>query len=252
MSELIQPLEAKDRLILAVDTSTVDGARRIIDELRDYVGVFKIGLELFMNAGPSILSLFQEQSLKVFFDGKFLDIPNTVAKASEAVARAGVEMFTVHATGGASMLQACAQASARAAAAAGKEPPIILGVTVLTSLDQTALSEELNVRGTISEQVLSLAQLCERSGVTGIVASAEEVSALRGLLGSAMVLVTPGVRPVWAETNDQSRVVTPGQALKNGSDYLVIGRPITGAADRRDAAKRILDEMDDALATCRL
>jgi orotidine-5'-phosphate decarboxylase len=245
------PLKAKDRLILAVDTSTVDGARRIVDELHESVGMFKIGLELLMNAGPAILTLFQERGVKLFFDGKFLDIPNTVARASEAVARAGVQMYTVHATGGSKMLQACVQATIKAAQAAETEPPIILGVTVLTSLDQTALTKELNVSCSVSEQVISLGKLCQASGLTGIVASAEEVTGLRAALGPSMILVTPGVRPQWAEANDQSRVVTPGQALKNGSDYLVVGRPILAAANRRDAAKRILDEMEDALAAGR-
>jgi orotidine-5'-phosphate decarboxylase len=248
MSSSKQALKAKDRLILAVDTSTVDGARRLIDELHEYVGIFKIGLELFMNSGPAILTLFQERNLKLFFDGKFLDIPNTVSRASEAIARAGVQMFTVHATGGAKMLQACAQATIKAAQAADVEPPIILGVTVLTSLDDNMLANELNVRVPVREQVISLAKLCQSSGLTGIVASAEEVGELRAALGQSMVLVTPGVRPKWAETNDQSRIVTPGQALKNGSDYLVIGRPITASGDRREAAKKILDEMDEALS----
>lgn len=244
-------LKAKERLILAVDTSTIEEARRIVDELHEYVGIFKIGLELFMNAGPPILSLFQERGLQVFFDGKFLDIPNTVAKASDAVARAGVQMFTVHASGGGKMLEACAKSTVKTAAGVGKEPPIILGVTVLTSIDQNTLTNELNVRGTVSEQVVSLAKLCEASGITGIVASAEEVTQLRAALGPDMVLVTPGVRPTWAETNDQARIVTPGQALRNGSDYLVVGRPILAAADRQSAARKILEEMEESLASCK-
>jgi orotidine-5'-phosphate decarboxylase len=244
-------LKAKDRLILAVDTSTVDGARRVVDELHEYVGIFKIGLELFMNAGPAVLSLFQERGVKLFFDGKFLDIPNTVSRASEAVARAGVQMFTVHASGGSKMLQACAQSTIKAAVAADKEPPIILGVTVLTSLDQKTLSDELNVRCSVKEQVLSMAKLCQASGLTGIVASAEEVADIRAAVGPSMVLVTPGVRPEWADVNDQSRIVTPSQALRNGSDYLVIGRPILSAGDRKEAAKKILAEMEEGLAAVR-
>lgn len=249
MTAVSQPLSAKDRLILAVDTSNLDAARRVVDELSDYVGVFKVGLELLMNEGPQVLNLFQERGLNVFFDGKFLDIPNTVAKATEAVAAAGVRMFTVHATGGARMLAACASAAERASAEAGKPLPISLGVTVLTSLDQSALTDELHVKGTVAEQVLNLAGLCQRSGIRGIVASAEEVAQLRAALGSSMVLVTPGVRPKWADANDQSRIVTPADALKRGADYLVIGRPILAAADPKDAARRIIEEMETALVS---
>jgi orotidine-5'-phosphate decarboxylase len=248
VSDAPRPLSARERLILAVDTPTVDEARRLIDELSDYVGVFKIGLEMLMNEGPQVLKVFQERELRVFFDGKFLDIPNTVAKATEAVARAGVDMFTVHASGGRKMLEACVLACRNASTAAGMKQPIVLGVTVLTSMDQTALNTDLRVPGTVSEQVVSLAGLCAASGVTGIVAAPEEVPQIRAVVGSKLVLVTPGVRPKWADNNDQSRVMTPAEAITAGADYLVIGRPITAAKDRKDAAKRIVDEMEAAAA----
>jgi orotidine-5'-phosphate decarboxylase len=238
----------KDRLILPIDVSTLDEARRLVDELYDYVGVFKIGLELLSGEGLAGLELFQQRGLKVFFDGKFLDIPNTVAHAAEAISRRGVEMFTVHSTGGSKMLAACAEASKKGAKEGGKPAPIVLGVTILTSLDQKSLADELGVGIPMKEQVLRLARLCQSSGVTGIVASAQEVHDLRTAFGDTMVLVTPGVRPSWAETNDQSRIVTPAQALRSGADYLVIGRPISAAKDRKDAAKRILAEMDEALS----
>ena len=240
-------LSAKDRLILAVDTSNIDEARRIVDELYEYVGVFKVGLELFMNGGPQVLKLFHQLHLKTFFDCKLLDIPNTVAKATEAVTRLEAFMFTVHATGGAKMLAACAQAASRAASEAGVSQPISLGVTVLTSLDAQMLKQELNVGVPMEKQVVDLATLCKDNGIKGIVASAAEVKELRTKFGDSMVLVTPGVRPSFAEANDQSRVVTPGQALKDGSDYLVIGRPITQAKDPVDAVKRIIEEMQQAL-----
>lgn len=216
----------------------------MIDELSEYVGIFKIGLEMLMNEGPQVLKVFQDQGLRVFFDGKFLDIPNTVAKATEAVARAGVDMFTVHASGGSKMLNACAKAAREGAKSGGKAEPISLGVTVLTSLDQTALNEELRVPGSVSDQVVNLARLCQASGITGLVASPEEIKAIRAAVGFDMVLVTPGVRPKWAEANDQSRVMTPGDAIADGADYLVIGRPITAAPHRVDAAKRILEEIE--------
>jgi orotidine-5'-phosphate decarboxylase len=244
----IKPLSAKERLVLAVDTSKIDEARQIVDELSEYVGVFKVGLELFMSAGPAVLKLFHERNLKLFFDGKFLDIPNTVAKASEAVGRQGVQMFTVHASGGSKMLAASVAAAAKGAAEAGLQPPIVLGVTVLTSMSADELRSELNVSASLPEQVTRLAKLCQASGVPGIVSSAEEVGKLRKTLGDSMVLVTPGVRPTWAEANDQTRIVTPSDALRNGADYLVIGRPIVAAADRKAAAKRIIEEMEEALA----
>jgi orotidine-5'-phosphate decarboxylase len=242
------PLSARDRLILAVDTTTVDEARRLIDELYEYVGVFKVGFELFLNCGPAVLDIFQEKQLKIFFDGKFHDIPNTVGKAAEAVARRGVAMFTVHASGGARMLEAAVKSSQAASQAAGFASPIVLGVTVLTSLSQQMLKDELNMALPLGEQVVALGKLCAQSGVSGLVASAQEVSSLRQALGPAMVLVTPGVRPKWAEANDQARVLTPAEALRGGADYLVIGRPILAALDRRDAARRIVAEMEEALA----
>ncbi len=217
----------------------------MIDELREHVGVFKIGFELFLNTGPSVLEIFQEEGLKVFFDGKFLDIPNTVARACESIARRGVDMFTVHASGGRKMLEAASAAVRQESQSSRRAPALILGVTVLTSLSEAVLVDELNCRLSLSEQVVSLAMLCRDSGVTGIVASAAEVPVLRQALGQSMVLVTPGVRPAWSEANDQSRVVTPLQALRSGSDYLVIGRPITQAVDRREAARRIVSEMEE-------
>lgn len=248
MTETSRPLSARNRLILAVDASTVDEARRIIDELSEYVGVFKIGLQMLMNEGPQVLKVFQDKDLKVFFDGKFLDIPNTVAMATEAVARVGVDMLTVHAIGGKKMLEASVKAASSGAAAVGKPEPIVLGVTVLTSLSKAELNDELRVPGSVSEQVLHLAKLCRESGVTGIVASPEEVSQIRAVVGEGIALVTPGVRPKWADTNDQSRIMTPADAIKSGADYLVIGRPITAASDPRDAAKRILEEMEQGVA----
>jgi len=248
VTETSRPLSARNRLILAVDTSTIDEARRIIDELSDYVGVFKIGLQMLMSEGPQVLKVFQDKDLKVFFDGKFLDIPNTVAMATEAVARVGVDMLTVHASGGKKMMEASVKAARSGAAAVGKQEPIILGVTVLTSLNKAELNDELRVPGSVSDQVLHLAKLCQSSGLTGIVASPEEVSQIRAVVGAGIALVTPGVRPKWAATNDQSRIMTPADAIKSGADYLVIGRPITAASDPRDAAKRILEEMEQGVA----
>ncbi|MBX9569550.1 MAG: orotidine-5'-phosphate decarboxylase [Candidatus Obscuribacterales bacterium] len=238
---------ARDRLILAVDTSDINEARRYLDELHAHVGIFKIGLQLFTHYGPEILKIFQSTDAKIFLDCKFLDIPNTVAKAAEAATMHGIEMFTIHACGGTEMLKATSAAVSACAQKLNVPPPTILAVTVLTSISPETLRNELSVSLDMKEQVIKLARQCKESGITGLVASPEEVSALRAEIGKEMVIVTPGVRPNWADSNDQKRFTTPAQAIKNGSDYLVVGRPITSAKDPRAAAQRIVEEMQEAL-----
>lgn len=242
-------IEARDRLILAVDTPSLDEARRYLDELHQHVGVFKIGLQLFTHYGPEILKIFQSAGARIFLDCKFLDIPNTVAKAAEEATAHGVQMFTVHASGGKGMLKAAADAVAQKSKQLNIPAPTILAVTVLTSMNQETLSNELGVDSRVEDHVVRLARLCKESGVTGLVASPEESTRLRQELGSQMIIVTPGVRPSWAEANDQSRFTTPQQAIVNGSDYLVVGRPITSAPDPKDAAKKIVAEIEEALAS---
>jgi len=231
-----------------VDVSSLDEARRLIDELYDYVGVYKIGLELFTADGLKGLELFHQRGLRIMFDGKFLDIPNTVEKASANLAAHGVDMLTIHATGGSKMMAGAVQGASQGAEQAGKTIPITLAVTILTSISETMLKQELGVSYAPKEQVVRLGKLAKEAGVPGLVCSPEEVAELRTALGADMLLVTPGVRPSWASADDQSRIMTPSQALKSGVDYLVIGRPITKAPDRREAAKKVLAEMDEALA----
>lgn len=240
-------IKARDRLILAVDTSNIEEARRHLDELHEHVGVFKIGLQLFTHYGPEILKIFQSANCKIFLDCKFLDIPNTVAKAAEEATNHGVHMFTIHAGGGSAMLKAAADAVKARAEKNNVTPPTVLAVTVLTSISQDTLTRELAVTGSIEEHVVRLAKQCKENGITGLVASPEEVAPLRKELGSSMVIVTPGVRPSWAEANDQSRFTTPYEAIKRGSDYLVVGRPITSAKDPKSAAKKIVEEIGEAL-----
>ncbi|MBY0356861.1 MAG: orotidine-5'-phosphate decarboxylase [Candidatus Obscuribacterales bacterium] len=239
--------DARERLILAVDTATMEEARQLLDELHEYVGVFKIGLQLFTQYGPEILELFQSAERKIFLDCKFLDIPNTVAKACESATALGVSMFTVHAAGGKKMLTAAAEAVKTKSNQLGVQAPMILGVTVLTSMDESTLRNELKVASSVKEQVLNLAALCQQSGINGIVASPEEIVELRAKLGPAASIITPGVRPVWASADDQSRIMTPGEAITNGADYLVVGRPITKAKSPKEAAAKIVDEMQAAL-----
>lgn len=238
---------ARDRLILAVDTSDINEARRYLDELHAHVGVFKIGLQLFTHYGPEILKIFQSANAKIFLDCKFLDIPNTVAKAAEAATAHGVAMFTIHACGGTEMLKAASNAVNTCAQKLSVPPPTILAVTVLTSISPEVLRNELSVDLDMKEQVAKLALQCKESGVTGLVASPEEVTTLRSAIGKDMLIVTPGVRPDWADSNDQKRFTTPAQAIANGSDYLVVGRPITSAKNSADAAQKIVEEMQEAL-----
>lgn len=238
---------ARKRLILALDTSSAGDARRLIEEMREFVGIFKVGLELFSSAGPDFLEELHREGIPVFFDGKFMDIPNTVARATEAVVRRGVFMFNVHASGGAKMMRAAAEAAARVSDENALKRPLSLAVTVLTSLGEAELKDELGIPAAVEDQVVRLALLAKESGMDGVVASAAEVLPLRAALGPDFVLVTPGVRPSWAAANDQVRVVTPAEAMSLGSDYVVVGRPITAAADRRDAARRVLEEMEEGL-----
>lgn len=239
---------AREKLILAVDTSSLEEARAIVDELHDSVGIFKVGLQLLSNHGPKIIEELVSGRLKVFCDGKFHDIPNTVEQAAEGIAGHGAFMFTVMTCGGKKMLEGAVKGATRGASRSGHAAPIVLGVTVLTSLSQKVVNEELKVDLPVDEYVLHLAELARDSGVTGIVASAEEVARLRQALGKEMVLVTPGVRPSWAGADDQARIVTPADAMKRGADYIVVGRPITASDNRKAAAQRIVDEMESALA----
>jgi orotidine-5'-phosphate decarboxylase len=233
----------KNRVILALDTESLQEAQALVDELGEFIGVFKIGLQLFCNAGTAVFDFARERGVKLFFDGKFHDIPNTVAKASAAVAAQGVYMFNVHAGGGADMMRAAVKNGREAAKKAGFEQPMILAVTVLTSIGSKALNEELGVPGDVEEQVKRLAVLARECGMDGVVASAAEAAAIRAACGPDFRIVTPGVRPSWAATDDQVRIVTPGEALKNGADFIVVGRPITHAPDRREAAQKLLSEL---------
>jgi orotidine-5'-phosphate decarboxylase len=205
--------------------------------------VFKVGKELFTAIGPKIVKEINNSGGKVFLDLKFHDIPNTVAKAGEAATELGVYMFNVHASGGSEMMKAVADAVKNKAAAAGKEKPIVLGVTVLTSINQDVLNNQLNVPGDVQKQVVHLALLAQKAGLDGVICSPQEIKAIRDACGENFVIVTPGIRPAWSESNDQKRITTPRDAIEAGANYMVIGRPITKADNRIEAAKKILEEI---------
>lgn len=235
----------KEKIILALDVSTEAGAVELVRELKDHVGAFKVGMELFNSTGPKIFELLRNAGAgKIFYDGKFHDIPNTVAGAARAAVRMGVWMFNVHAPGGSAMMRAARDAAADEAGRLGVERPRILGVTVLTSISEEVLHHELSVSVLLQNQVTHLAQLAQASGLDGVVASPHEIAQVKSACGPEFLVVTPGVRPAWAAANDQARIMTPSAAVQAGADYLVIGRAITGASDRLAAAERIIEELE--------
>ena len=235
----------KEKIILALDVSTEADAVELVRELKDHVGAFKVGMELFNSTGPKIFeSLRSAGAGRIFYDGKFHDIPNTVAGAARAAVRMGVWMFNVHAPGGSAMMRAAHDAAADEAGRLGVERPSILGVTVLTSISEEVLHHELSVPILLQNQVTHLASLAQASGLDGVVASPHEIAQVKSACGPEFLVVTPGVRPAWAAANDQARIMTPSAAVQAGADYLVIGRAITGASDRLAAAERIMEELE--------
>ena len=234
--------QPKDRLIVALDVETLGQAERLIDRLSGMVTAFKVGSQLFTAAGPQAIELVQKRGGRVFLDLKYHDIPSTVAGAVREAARLGVFMLNVHAAGGLAMLKAAAETRR----VEGKAVPILLAVTVLTSLDRAALQRELNVPLSVEAQALHLAQLAEAAGLDGCVASPEEVRLLRNALGRKWVIVTPGVRPAGTERGDQARIATPEAAVAAGADYLVVGRPILKARDPAGAAAAIIEAISRA------
>jgi orotidine-5'-phosphate decarboxylase len=233
--------EARRRLIVALDVPTAEAAIRMVNELETCCHWFKVGLELFVAAGPAVLEPLVARGHSIFLDLKFHDIPNTVAGAVRSAAALGVRMMTVHAAGGPAML-AAAQASLDGMA----DPPQLLAVTVLTSMDPAQL-KAVGLKRSPAEQVELLARAGIGAGINGFVCSPQEVASLRALTGPDGVLVIPGIRPAGAETADQKRIATPAEALKSGASYLVVGRPITQAPDPAEAAEAILKEMAEAL-----
>jgi orotidine-5'-phosphate decarboxylase len=244
--KVIEATLTKDKLIVALDVHTAAEARALVAALRDAAGMFKIGSQLFTAAGPEIAKEIIESGARVFLDLKFHDIPVQVAGAARAATELGVSMFTVHASGGSEMMSRAAEAVTETAARTGLARPRVVAVTVLTSVDYLTLSE-IGITANPLECVLRLAKLAANSGMDGVVASALEAKALRSsLTNPGLLIVTPGVRPAGGPLDDQKRVTTPAVALRAGADYLVIGRPITGAKDPLAAAQTILAELDNA------
>jgi len=234
---------ASDRLLVALDVETLADAERVLARLEGTVTGCKIGSQLFTAAGPRAVEAARKRGFRVFLDLKYHDIPNTVAGAVREATRLGVFMLNVHASGGAAMMRAGAEAAAKAATDFALPRPLCLGVTVLTSLDRRALWREVGVAASVDSHVLCLAEGARAAGLDGCVASPREIGRLRVALGRDWVIVTPGIRPAAQGGDDQARVATPREALAAGADYLVVGRPITAAADPAAAATALLEEL---------
>jgi orotidine-5'-phosphate decarboxylase len=232
-----------DRLIVALDVDSLDRATGLVDALAGHVTRFKIGSQLFTAAGPAVVNAVRKRGGEVFLDLKFHDIPNTVEGAAREAVRLGVFMFNVHASGGRAMMRAASRGAAEAAHTLGLPRPLVIAVTVLTSLDRAALAGELHVASSVEGHVFHLCTLAREAGLDGNVASPNEIRTIRNAMGHGWTVVTPGVRPAGSEHHDQSRVATPRAAVEAGADYLVVGRPITGAPDPARAAEGILSEM---------
>ena len=232
-------IPAREQLIVALDVSSADQVQKIVSSLGDAVSFYKVGMQLYTAQGPSIVRELVSSGRRVFLDLKYHDIPNTVASAVREAGKLGVSLLTVHGSGGSKMLRAAAEA-ARESNPAMK----LVAVTVLTSMDQDDLNEIMH--GNLGEQVVYLAGLALRAGCHGVVSSAREVRTMRTRLGSDFLVVTPGVRPAGAAHGDQARVVTPAEAIAAGSTHLVVGRPITGAANPAQEAEKIIREIEQA------
>ena len=233
-------IETKDRLVVALDVPDRGSALTLVEQLRGLVGMFKIGKQLFTAEGPGLVREIVAAGERVFLDLKFHDIPNTVAGAAQSAAGLGVFIFNVHAIGGLEMMRAAATAVEQLDPPAR---PAVLGVTVLTSMN-TANLAQVGIEHSTDEMVIRLARLAREAGLSGVVASPREIRLIREQVAeTGFLILTPGIRPAWSASGDQKRIATPAEALRDGADYLVIGRAITASQQPRAAALRLLDEL---------
>lgn len=239
-------MQARDRIILALDVDSEEKALTMVKELADYIGVFKVGMQLFNRVGPKIVGEINDLGGKVFVDLKFHDIPNTVAAAGRVMAGLGCYMFNVHAAGGREMMQSLSHELKLEARRLNQPKPITLAVTVLTSINQQQLAEEMYVANMkIADLAVNWALMAKECGISGVVCSPQEISVIRQACGEDFIIVTPGIRPLWSAANDQKRITTPRQALDMGADYMVIGRPILKADNPVEAAGKIVCELEE-------
>ena len=235
---------ADDRLIVALDLHSMEEAKKLVNELGDSVSFYKVGMELFYSVGAPIVIWLKEQGKRVFLDLKLHDIPNTVAEGLCSLMELGADVLDIHTEGGYTMMKTAADKIRMAAADRGIPRPKLIGITILTSINQDdweGLGNVVNIKG----QVVRLAKLAQKAGLDGVVASPQEAELIREACGDDFIIVTPGIRPAGASVDDQSRISTPGAALGSGASHLVVGRPIRSAADPKKAALAIIEEMRD-------
>ncbi len=235
---------ADSRIITALDVSSFDKMQDIVEVLGDEVSYYKVGMELYYSAGSKTIEFLKEQGKQIFLDLKLYDIPNTVGHGIAALTRLGANMMTIHGLGGRAMIQAAAEAARNTADSLGIERPKLLAITALTSFDEQGW-QEIGGQLPIENHVIRLAKLAQESGADGVVASPKEAPLVREACGDDFLIVTPGIRPAFAAANDQKRIMTPADALKNGASKLVIGRPITQAEDPIVAVRKIIKEIEE-------
>lgn len=232
------------KIIFALDVANLGEAKKLVRLLKDKVGFFKIGLELYTAHGPEAIKLVQAEGGKVFLDLKFHDIPQTVSRAAAAAVKQGVAMLNVHAAGGMEMMQMTVESCQKTAQELNCSPPLILGVTILTSLDEGNLNQ-IGLIGPLKERVVSLAELAKKAGLNGVIASPQEISLIRQKCGPSFLIVTPGIRPAFSqvEKDDQKRMMTPKEAIAAGANFIVLGRPIRMAPDPVAAMEKVIAEI---------
>ncbi|TYP77927.1 orotidine-5'-phosphate decarboxylase [Paenibacillus methanolicus] len=234
--------EAAGSIMVALDYPDAMAAERLLDALDGIPCYMKVGMQLFYAAGPAFVASLKERGYQVFLDVKMHDIPNTVKGGANSIARLGVDMFNVHAAGGRDMMEAALE-GVDSALSRGGARPLVIAVTQLTSTNQSVLNEEIGIAGSVEDAVIRYAKLAHAAGLDGVVSSPQEVTAIKTACGAAFKTVTPGIRPAGADMNDQSRILTPRQALDQGTDFMVIGRPITAAQDPRASIESIIEEL---------
>ncbi|MDQ0059432.1 orotidine-5'-phosphate decarboxylase [Paenibacillus harenae] len=234
--------QAAGRIMVALDYPEAAAAEKLIAELQGIPCYMKVGMQLFYAAGPSFVESLKKRGYYVFLDVKMHDIPNTVKGGANSVTKLGVDMFNVHAAGGSAMLEAALE-GVESALGTGMKKPAVIAVTQLTSTNLAMLNEQIGIPGTVEEAVLRYAKLTKAAGLDGVVASPSEVEAIKSACGTSFQTVTPGIRPAGADVNDQSRIMTPIEALRQGTDFMVIGRPITAAPSPRAALESIIEEL---------
>ncbi len=242
-SRIAEKLDQVQRIMVALDFADKEAASDLLTNLEGIPCYMKVGMQLFYQAGPSFVEELKKRGYRVFLDLKMHDIPNTVKGGAQSITSLGVDMFNVHAAGGAAMMEAALEGADKALTGTGQSRPLVVAVTQLTSTNQSMLNDQIGIPGSVKDAVLRYAGLVKQSGLDGVVASAHEVTSIKEQNGASFITVTPGIRPAGADVQDQSRVMTPKEAFAQGSDYLVIGRPITASPNPREAFINIIEEL---------